>query len=204
MHAALAPGESLLPGARERLDALFADARVEAALVPLVPQGPGALPRAARRYLDVWDARLLHAQNFFAPAARVASRAPIAAWRNADAAPLLADVIARGGRVEALREGGVATRIADDLSAWSAHFRAEGHAWAALAASDARFRRFAPAPWWRHNVAQAGRRVTELLEARRSPDPLALALHLARESAFCAPRDRPAPPASGVVALSER
>ncbi|HVM44333.1 MAG TPA: hypothetical protein VM582_00255 [Candidatus Thermoplasmatota archaeon] len=184
MHVQLAPGESLLPDARARLEALFEDARVEAVLLPLVPQGERALPRAARRYLAAWDARLLHPQNFFAPAARVASRAPLAGWRNADAAPALADALAAGRRVEALRESGVATRIADDLGAWTRHFRAQGEAWARLARERPDLARFAPPSWWRHNVAQAGRRVIEALEATRAPDPLVLALHLAREAAY--------------------
>lgn len=184
MQIALAPGESLLAGARESLEKLFDDARVAAVLVPLVPQGERALARAARRYLGLWDARFLHRQNFFAPATRVASRVAADGWRNADAAPLLADAIASGARVEALREGGVASRIADDLSAWTAHFRAEGRAWAALAARDARFARFAPPPWARHNALQAGRRLIEILEAQRALDPLVVGLHLARESAF--------------------
>lgn len=191
MHVALAPGESLLPDARAPLATLFEDPRVEAVLVPLVPQGEHALARAARRHLALWDARLLHAQNYFAPAARVASRAPLPGWRNADAAPRLAEALARGGRIEALRGAGVACRIADDLGAWTAHFRAEGAAWRALAARDARFARLAPPPWWRHNVAQVARRVIELLEAQRRVDPLVLGLHLARESAFSA--DAPVP-----------
>lgn len=194
MHVALAPGESLLPGTREALGKLFEDPRVAAVLVPLVPRGERALARAARRYLDAWDARFLHTQNFFAPATRVATREACRGWRNADHAPALADAIAAGARIGALREGGgVATRIADDLAAWSAHFRAEGRAWAVLAAREARFARFAPPPWARHNAFQAARRVIEVLEARRAADPLVVGLHLARESAF-----------SDVAALSQR
>ena len=184
VHVALGPGEALLPGTRAALDALFEDARVVAVLVPLVPQGEHALARAARRYLDVWDARFLHAQNFFAPATRLAMREPIGGFRNAEVAPLLADIIATGGRVAALRHAGAAARLASDLSSWTAHFRAEGRAWAELAARDVRFARFAPPPWARHNAVQAARRIIEILQARRALDPLVVGLHLARESAF--------------------
>lgn len=203
MHIALAPGETLLPGTREALDALFAREEVEAVLVPLVPRGDDALQRAARRYLAAWDRRYLHPQNFFAPACRVATRAPLAGWRNADAAPMLADALAQGRRIEALdgeaaRDGpskGVSSPLGDDLAAWIAHFRDEGSAWGALARRDARFRPYLPAlsrgKWWRHNVLQAGRRTIEIIEAVRAPAPIVLLLHLARESAFgagCADR----------------
>lgn len=184
MNVSLAPGESLLPGTSEALDELFADARVEAVLLPLVPQGERALARAARRYLGAWDRRFLHAQNYFAPAARVVSRTPLPGPRNADAAPALAALLDQGGRVEALATHGVATRVGDDLSAWTGHFRAEGEAWGALAARDPRFSAFLPPPWWRHNVAQLGRRVIEGAQALRSVAPLPLLLHLTRESAW--------------------
>ncbi|HUR68270.1 MAG TPA: hypothetical protein VM370_03420 [Candidatus Thermoplasmatota archaeon] len=199
MHLALAPGEELLPGTRERLEELFHDARVAAVLVPLVPRGEGALQRAARRYLAAWDGRFLHPQNFFAPATRVATRsrsegadalpasaarAHVAGPRNADAAPQLADALARGLRIEALRAGGVGCDIARDLSAWSSHWRAEGAAWGARAASEPEFARFAPAPWAKHNVAQLGRRTVEILQASRRPDPLVWLLHVTRESAY--------------------
>lgn len=188
MHANLAPGESLLPGAREALEAIFADVRIEAVLMPLMPQGEGAFPRAARRYLAAWDRRFLHRQNFFAPASRCATRAPLAGWRNADAAPALAAVLARGGRVGALPAAGVATRIGDDLARWVAHFRAEGEAWGALAARESAYAGFLPATtrrgWWRHNVLEVGQRTIEELEAVRGPSPLPWLLHLAREAAF--------------------
>lgn len=186
VHVQLAPGESLLPGTKQALDALFAKPEVAAVLVPLVPQGDAALPRAARKYLAAWDGRFLHTQNFYAPAARVATRAALDDVHNADAAPALADALAKGARIEALREPGlgVATRIADDLGAWAVHFRAEGAAWAALATRDARFAGFAPAPWWRHNVRQMPRRVIEIAQATRGLSPLTLLLHATRESAF--------------------
>jgi hypothetical protein len=186
MHLNLAPGEDLLPGTREAVGGLLARPGVDAVLMPLVPQGDGILQRAARRYLAAWDGRYLHAQNFFAPATRVATRAMLPGWRNADAAPTLQEALAKGHRVEALREPGlgIACGIADDLAAWGAHFAAEGAAWRALAARDARFRGFTPAPWWRHNAAQAPHRAVELLRATRRPDPLAWALHATRESAF--------------------
>lgn len=201
MYVQLAPGESLLPGTRDALTPFLADPRVEAVLVPLVPQGDHALARAARRYLAAWDARLVHSQNFFAPAARVASRHAPAGPRNAHAAPMLADALAGGKRIEALRvpAAGVATHIGDDLGAWSAHFRAEGRAWSELALRDPRFGGFAPPAWARHNLVQIGRRVIEILEARRGVDPLVVGLHLARVSAFSdvAPlsiRSSPRPP----------
>jgi len=172
------------------LDALFHEADVEAVLLPLVPQGEGAFPRAARRYLAAWDRRFLHRQNFFAPATRCATRAPLAGARNADAAPVLAAAIARGARVEALAAAGVATRMGDDLARWVAHFRAEGEAWGSLAAREPAYAGFLPAltrrGWWRHNLLQLPRRTIEVLEAVRSPSPLPLALHLAREAAFTA------------------
>lgn len=188
MHANLAPGETLLPGAQEELRRLFAQPDVEAVLLPLVPQGEAPMPRAARRYLAAWDRRFLHRQNLFAPASRAVTRAPLAGWRNADAAPLLAQALARGARVEALPACGVVTPIARDLSSWVAHFRSEGEAWGALAARDASFAPFLPARsrggWWRHNLRQLPRRVIEELEAVRSPAPLPLLLHLVREAAF--------------------
>lgn len=188
MIIALAPGESLLPGTSEAIGALFDDPRIGAILLPLVPQGAGALPRAARRYLAAWDRRFLHPQNFYAPATRVATRTAPAGWRNAEAAPQLASLLATGARIEALTEGalGVASGIGRDLGAWNAHFRAEGEAWGALARRDPTYARFLPPQWWRHNLAQLGRRVIEEAQAVRSPAPLPLLLHLARESAFSA------------------
>lgn len=191
----LAPGETLLPGTAEAVAALLDDPKVAGVIAPLVPQGDHALARAARRYLAAWDGRLLHDQTFYAPATRCALRhvpdtwAPHAGhvgptWRNADAAPHLADAMARGARIVALRDGGIACRIADDLGAWNAHFRAEGAAWTELARRDPRFARFAPDPWARHNVAQIGRRVIEVLQATKRVDPLVWTLHLARESSF--------------------
>ena len=188
MHANLAPGERLLPGAEAALRQLLARPEVEAVLVPLVPEGEGVLARAARRYLRAWDARFVHPQNLFAPAARVVTHAPLPGPRNGDAAPFLRDVLARGGRIEALPVEGVATRIAEDLARWTGHFRAEGEAWGALAARDRELRRLLPvttrAGWWRHNVLQCGRRTIEELEAVRSPAPLPWILHLTREAAF--------------------
>lgn len=195
MYVALAPGESLLPGTRDAIDRIAADPSVEAILLPLVPQGEHALARAARRYLAAWDGRFLHAQNFFAPAARIASRSALPGWRNADAAPALADALDSGRRIEALRSpgAGVGCDIARDLAAWSAHFASQGHAWAQVAARDPRFARFAPAPWWRHNVWQAGRRSVEILQATRHADPLVWILHVQREAAF----SRTQPPSEG-------
>jgi hypothetical protein len=190
VHVHLAPGESLSPGTREALDALFDDPRVGAVLLPLLPMGEGAFPRAARRYLAAWDVRFLHRQNFFAPASRVASRAALPGPRNADAAPTLAALLDVGGRIEALHEGGVSTPIARDLGAWTAWAREEGRAWGALAARDARFRGFLPATtrpaWWRHNVAGAGHRLVEIHQAVKAPAPLAWLLHASREAAWTA------------------
>lgn len=190
MHVHLAPGESLLPGTEEALGALFASPRVGAVLLPLVPAGEGAFPTAARRYLAAWDARFLHPQNFFAPATRVAARAPLPGFHNADAAPALAALLDAGGRIEALHAGGVSTPVGRDLGTWTSWAREEGRAWGALAAKDARFRGFLPATtrpaWWRHNVLGAGHRVVEIHQAVKAPSPLAWLLHAAREAAWTA------------------
>lgn len=187
MPANLAPGERLLPGAAEAAEALLAEPDVAAVLVPLVPEGEHALARAARTYMRAWDRRFVHRMTFFAPGARVATREPLG-WRAAEAAPLLADAIEAGRRVEALPAHGVAAPIARDLDAWARAWRDEGAAWGRLAARDARFAPFLPAlsrrAWWRHNVRQLPRRVIEELEAVRAPAPAPLALHLLRESAW--------------------
>ena len=187
MHVHLAPGESLLPGTREALEALFADPLVDAALLPMVPAGEGAFPRAARRYLAAWDARFLHRQNFFAPASRVAARVPLPGPRNADAAPHLAALLDQGRLVETAGPG-VATPVAADLGAWTRWAREEGRAWGALAARDARFRGFLPAlgrgAWWRHNVLQMHRRAVEVHQAVRRPAPAAWLLHATREAVW--------------------
>lgn len=188
MHVHLAPGERLLPGAEAQLDALFARPEVEAVLLPIVPEGDGRLARAARRYMAEWDRRVVHAQNYFAPASRVAARRELPGHRNGDLAPFLADAIAAGRRVEALPGCGVASPLARDLDAWVRFHQAEGAAWGALAAREERFRRFLPATtaaaWWRHNVRQAPRRVVEELEGVRTLAPLPLLLHLTREAAW--------------------
>lgn len=188
MHANLAPGESLLPGTRAAAEALLAEPDVAAVLVPLVPAGAGPLPRAARRYLAAWDRRFVHRQNFYAPASRCLTRAPLPGPRNADAAPFLAGAVAGGARVEALPEAGVASPVGHDLARWIAHFRSEGEGWGALASRDPSYAGFLPAlrrgAWWRHNVLQVSRRTIEELEAVRSPAPLPWLLHLAREAAF--------------------
>lgn len=188
VHVALGPGETLLPGTADAVAKVLEDARVEAVLLPIVPSGAGPLPRAARRYLRAWDARLLHAQNFFAPATRVATRAQVSGHRNADAAPALARALDEGRRIEALREGGVASPVARDLGAWVAWAREEGAAWGALAARDARFARFVTAPtrgaWAKHNVWRAPRRMGEVLEATRTARLLPVVLHATREAAF--------------------
>lgn len=191
MHVHLAPGESLLPGTRERLDALFADPQVEAVLLPLVPSGDHALARSARSYLEKWDRRFLHRQNFFAPASRVASRVPLPGHLNGEAAPVLADALDRGARLEALPTHtglGVSTPIARDLDAWLRWAREEGSAWGRAAANDARLAGFLPARtrrgWLNHNVHHVSRRVGETLEAMRRVDPLALTLHVTREAAW--------------------
>lgn len=192
VHVALAPGERLRAGTRERLDRLFAsDPDVGAALLPLVPEGDGWFPRTARRYAAAWDARFLHRQNWFVPLARVASRAPLPGHRAADAAPHLADLIQSGrARVEVLPEGGVDTGLARDLESWTRWASEEGLAWGRLAARDARFPPFLPAlswgGWTRHNVVQSGRRLVEVLQARRSPDAGAWLLHATREAAWTA------------------
>ena len=193
MHVHLAPGESLLPGTREALDAAFADPRVEAVLLPLVPEGRGLFPAAARRYLAAWDARFLHRQNFFAPASRVAARAALPGHRNADAARHLADALAHGRLVEALPGGsglGVSTPVARDVGAWARWAREEGRAWGRLAAEDARFRGFLPVrarrAWWRHNVAGAAHRLVEVHQAMRGPALSGWLLHATREAAWTA------------------
>lgn len=188
MHVPLAPGERLAPEARPLLEALFARPEVEAVLLPVVPEGEEALARAARRYMAAWDRRFVHPQNFFAPASRVASRAPLPGYLNAEAAPILADAIASGRRVEALPGVGVLSPLARDLDAWLRFHREEGRGWGRLAARAPRFARFlpatTPAAWWRHNVRESGRRVVEELEAVRRADPLPLLLHVTREAAW--------------------
>lgn len=189
MHAHLLPGESLLPGTEEATRRLFEDPRVEAVLVPLVPQGEGVLARAARRYLAAWDARFLHRQNFFAPATRVLARRPLGGARNGELAPALARILDEGRFVEALTSGGgVAAPVADSVGAWVAWARDEGSAWGALAAREPRFAPFLPVltrgAWWRHNVAQAPSRTVEALQAFRRPEGLPLLLHVTREAAF--------------------
>ncbi|GEM_PF-6987652 len=184
VHVQLAPGEALAPGARAAAEAVLARPEVAAALLPLRPAGDWALARAARRYLAAWDARFLHPMNFFAPAARAATREPLPGPRNADAAPFLADALDRGLRIEALPGAPVAAPMAADLGSWVAWARAEGEAWGRLAARAERFRGFLPPPWAVHGLRQMPRRVIEELQAVRSPAPLPLLLHLARESAF--------------------
>jgi hypothetical protein len=195
VHVQLAPGESLPDATRAAAQAALADPRVAGVLLPLRPEGERALARAARRYLAAWDARFLHDMNYFAPAVRVATREALPGPRNADAAPFLADALDKGLRVVALRDAPVAWTLRD-LSAWTAWARAEGEAWGALAARAPRFRGFLPPRWATHNVRQLPRRVIEELQAVRSPAPLPLLLHLARESAFahgCAQPRRPQP-----------
>lgn len=188
MHVALAPDEALLPGAREAIGRAFDDPAVAAALLPLVPQGSAPLARAARTYLARWDGRFLHPQNYFAPAARVALREPAPGWRNGDWAPRLAEAIDEGRRVVALPAAGVASPLASDLGAWARHFRAQGLAWGALAARDARYAGFLPARGWsgwaRHNLREQPRRTIEALQAVRTPAPLPWVLHVVREAAW--------------------
>ena len=190
VHVHLAPGERLRPGAREAVERAFAaDPRLGAVLLPLVPEGVGYLPRVARRYVASWDARLLHAQNWFVPFGRVASRVPLPGPLAADAAPHLADLVLGGAKVDTLPDTWVDTGLARDLEAWTAWWEVEGRAWGRLAARDARFPRFLPATswpgWWRHNVLQSGRRLVECLQARKAPDLAAwLLLHATREAAW--------------------
>lgn len=188
MHVALAPGESLPDATATAARAALERPGVEAVLMPLRPVGPGALPRAAARYLAAWDRRFVHRQTFFAPASRCAARAPLPGWRNADAAPVLADAIARGAVVEALPGSPVDTPIGRDLDAWRAWAREEGEAWGALAAREPRFLPFLPAStrpgWWRHNVAGAPSRIVEIGEAVGRVDPGVAVLHLLREAAW--------------------
>lgn len=195
VHVALAPGERLRAGTREALEALLAsEPAVGAVLLPLVPEGEGWFPRTARRYVGAWDARFLHRQNWFVPLARVASRMPLPGHRAADAAPHLADLIQRGqSTVEVLAgapDAGVDTPLARDLGAWTAWASEEGDAWGRLAARDRRFPPFLPAlswgGWARHNVLQSGRRLVEVLQARRGPDAGAWLLHATREAAWTA------------------
>lgn len=186
--ANLAPGEALAPGTADALDALFVAPDVDAALLPLVPEGAGAWQRAARTYLARWDARFVHRMNFYAPASRTVTRAPLPGPRNADAAPALAASIDHGRRVEALPAHGVVSPIARDLGTWVGAFREEGRAWGALAAREPRFAPFLPAldarGWWRHNLQQMPRRTIEVFEAVREPRALPWALHALREAAF--------------------
>jgi hypothetical protein len=184
VHVQLAPGEALAPGTRAAAEALLARPEVAAVLLPLRPAGDWPLARAARRYLAAWDARFLHPMNFFAPAARAATREALPGPRNADAAPFLADALDRGLRIEALPAAPVASSMAADLAAWVAWARAEGEAWGRLAARDARFAGFLPPRWATHNLRQMPRRVIEEIQAVRSAAPLPLLLHLSRESAF--------------------
>ena len=188
MRANLGPGERLLPGAAEAAARALEDPRVEAVLLPLVPEGAGAFPTLARRYLAAWDARFVHPQTFFAPAARAVTREPVPGWRSAEAAPRLARAIDEGRRVEALPGFGVASPFADDLDALLRWAREEGALWGRLAAREARFAPFLPvldrAGWWRHNVVQVQRRVLEASEAVKRPDAPLVLLHLAREAAF--------------------
>lgn len=193
MHVQLAPGESVSMATRAAAESALARPGVDAVLLPLKPRGEGRLPRAARRYLAAWDARYLHPMNFFAPAARVASREALPGPRNADAAPALEAILARGGRIEALRDAPVECGIADDLSTWTGWARAEGEAWGRLAAREPRFRGFLPPPPGRHAGWQVPRRVVEELQCTRSPSPLLLLLHLLREASFSAGAHKPGP-----------
>lgn len=193
MEAHLGPGETLEPGTAPAIDALLSDPEVFAVLVPLVPRGTGLLPRAARRYLSAWDGRFLHAQTWFAPAARVVARERLAGFRHGDAAPALADALEKGRRVEALRGGAVGCDLARDLSAWSAHWRAEGEAWGRAAARDARLLPFATT---RGHLLRPHRRVVEALQAQVGAP--GLLLHWTREAAWaggCEAALRPRPPA---------
>lgn len=188
MHLALAPGESVDDATRERIRKLLEDPRVAAVLVPIVPVGASRVARAARRLMAAWDARLLHDNTSFALGARVATRVATRGWTAADAAPSLADALARGARVVALRDGAAASPVAWDLDAWIAWSRAEGGAWGALARRDPRFARMSPATtrpaWWRHNVVQAHRRLGEVAQAMRGFDAEAALLHVVREAAW--------------------
>lgn len=189
MHVVLAPGETLLPGTQEALREAFLDPGVGAVLLPLVPTGRTTFARAARRYVAAWDARFLHPMNYFVPAGRVALREPVSPGHcTAHAAPHLAALIDAGCRVEALPRSGVASPVGNDLGAWVAWARREGHAWGRLAARDASFRGFLPAlskaGWLRHNVIQSHRRVIEITQALRRAAPLEIGLHLAREAAW--------------------
>lgn len=187
MEVALLDEERLLPGARDEAQRLL-DEGAAFVLLRVEPEGERALARAARAYMARWDARFVHRQTWYAPMARVASRAPLPGPRLADAAPLLADAIGRGERVEAVAAPGVASALARDLDAWVRAWRAEGRAWGRAAASDARMRPFLPAVdrrgWWRHNVRQMPRRAIEVAEAARGPKPLHGLLHATREAAF--------------------
>ncbi|HWH08603.1 MAG TPA: hypothetical protein VNX21_05340, partial [Candidatus Thermoplasmatota archaeon] len=74
MHLQLDAGESPAPGTREACARLLDDPQVAAVLVPLRPSGGSRAERAAARYLAAWDARLVHENTAFAPAARAATR----------------------------------------------------------------------------------------------------------------------------------
>ena len=188
VHLQLAPGESPAAGTPEACARLLEDPRVAAVLVPLRPEGGSRTARAARRYVAAWDARFVHDNAVYAPAARVAARVPPGGATSADAAEFLQDALDRGHRVAALREGAVLSPFARDLDAWVAWARGEGAAWGALARRDARFARLGPARtrggWLKHNVAQVTRRVGEVTQALRRVDPPAAWLHLAREAAW--------------------
>lgn len=187
MEVALLPGERLLPDARDEAARLL-DEGAAFVLLRVEPEGGAALARAARAYMRAWDARFVHRQTWYAPMARVAAPAPLPGARLADVAPLLADAIARGGRVEAVAAPGVVAPMARDLDAWLRAWREEGRAWGRAAARDVRVRPFLPAldrpGWWRHNVRQLGRRAIEVAEASRGPKPLGWLLHSTREAAW--------------------
>lgn len=186
----LAPGERAAPGAEDAAARALADPRVAAVLVPIVPTGDGAVPRAAARLMRAWDARLLHDDTWYALGARVATSGgrQVPGWRAADAAPILARALDAGERVVALRSAAVESPVARDLDAWVAWAREEGAAWGALARREPRFARVLVATtrraWWSHNVVHVSRRAGEAAQALRRADPAATYLHLLREATF--------------------